>query len=173
MVTLTADDTTLLKDVGIFVEPVEVYDPRGRLLGLFVPANLERGKQLLAQLPQLFDREELKRRLSSGEKGITHDEMWGRIRRLEAERQRRGAAGEGDFTPEEAVAYVRTLREQAQAGRRRREDHDLQVQSRLGRQAGRFLEVPRTHGPHQSADDLARSQPAGASTEDRRIRAAE
>ena len=50
MIHLTADDTTLLKDLALFVEPVEISDADGKLVGLFVPASLERGKELYASL---------------------------------------------------------------------------------------------------------------------------
>jgi hypothetical protein len=62
MIQLTADDNSLLKDLGSFVEPVEILDSNGRLLGLFVPANLERGKRLYEELDARTDWEELDRR---------------------------------------------------------------------------------------------------------------
>lgn len=112
MGSFTADDRFLLRDVGVFLEPVEVLDAHGKLLGLFVPANLERCKQLQANLPAIFDREEAKRRMASTEPGSNHEEVWGRISRLETERKRRLQAGEKDFTPDEAVEFVRSLRKQ-------------------------------------------------------------
>jgi hypothetical protein len=117
MVSLTADDTVLLKDVSLYVEPVEVYDSAGKLLGLFVPANLERGKEMYARAEARIDWAEIERRKKSNEKGATLQEFWGRIKTLEAEMERRKAAGEKEFTHEEAVAYFKSLRKEgAQAG---------------------------------------------------------
>jgi hypothetical protein len=115
MIRLTADDTCLLKELRLFIEPVEVYDPAGRLLGLFVPANLERGKQLYAKAAANLDRAEIKRRLESKEPGVTHEEIWGRIRQLEAELKSREAAGQPPFTQEESLAFLRELGGQRQA----------------------------------------------------------
>lgn len=109
MVSVTADDARLLKDVRLFVEPVEVYDAKGKLLGLFVPANLERGKQMRAKVIAETDWAEIERRIDFNEKGASHEEVWCRIRQLEAEIQRRQTAGEKDFTTEEALAYYRSL----------------------------------------------------------------
>lgn len=114
MISLTADDTCLLKELQLFVEPVEVYDTSGKLLGLFVPANLERGKQLQAQARALFDADEFKRRLTNGKPGTSLREFWGWVRAFDQERERRKTASEPDFTTEEAVAFVRALREQHQ-----------------------------------------------------------
>src|SRR4051794_19430952 len=62
MVHLQADGEWLVKDLGKFVEPEDVYDESGKLLGLFVPANLERGKQLYAELDAKTDWAEVERR---------------------------------------------------------------------------------------------------------------
>src|ERR1700722_3878607 len=62
MIQLTADETSLLKDLHVFVEPVEVLDPSGKLLGLFVPAHLERGKGLCEETANNIDWEEIERR---------------------------------------------------------------------------------------------------------------
>jgi hypothetical protein len=62
MVELIADDRCLLKDLGRFIEPVEVLDANGNLLGLFVPANLERGKQIYAESMARIDWAEIDRR---------------------------------------------------------------------------------------------------------------
>jgi hypothetical protein len=62
MIHLTADDSSLLKDLRLFVEPVEVLDPSGKLLGLFVPANLERGKRLYEEMDERIDWAEIERR---------------------------------------------------------------------------------------------------------------
>src|SRR5207249_8464383 len=105
MISLTADETMLLKDVGMFVEPVEVYHPDGKLLGLFVPANLERGKELYARAAAQTDWREIERRSRLPEKGEPFEIVLARLKMLEAENERRKAAGEPEFTPEEGVAY--------------------------------------------------------------------
>lgn len=115
MVSLTADDTWLLKDLRGFIEPVEIYDASGKFLGLFVPANLERGKQIYAEAVAKIDRAEMERRLQSKEKGIPFEEVRAHLKLLEAEVERRKAAGEKELTPEEAVAFVRSLRRQQHA----------------------------------------------------------
>jgi len=115
MGSLIADDTWLVKNLRGFVEPVEVYDTTGKLLGVFVPANLERAKQLHAQVMAKIDRAEIERRLQSPEKGVPFEEVRARLKLLETEMERRKASGEKEFTPEEAVAFVRSLREQQHA----------------------------------------------------------
>lgn len=111
MVALTADDNRLLKDVGLFIEPIEVYDAKGKLLGLFVPANLERGKELYAQVEARIDRTEINRRKQSDEKGEPFEIVLERLRKLEAEIERRKSIGECDLTRDEALAYFRSLRD--------------------------------------------------------------
>jgi hypothetical protein len=44
MIQVTTDDRFLLSDLSKFMEPVEVLEPNGKLVGLFVPTNLERNK---------------------------------------------------------------------------------------------------------------------------------
>lgn len=109
MVSVTADDTVLLQDVRSYLEPVEVYDPSGKLLGLFIPANLERCKELSAQVAARIDRAEIERRMQSKEKAIPHEEVMAHLRMLEAETQRRKAAGEKELSSDEAVAFVRSM----------------------------------------------------------------
>src|SRR5689334_17472060 len=65
MIHVIADDSRLLKDLGRFIEPVEVSDANGKLLGLFVPANLERGKQLYEEAAARIDWAEIDRRAAS------------------------------------------------------------------------------------------------------------
>lgn len=67
MVELVADDRRLLKDLGRFIEPVEVLDADGKLLGLFVPANLERCKQLYDESVAKKDWAEIARRRARSE----------------------------------------------------------------------------------------------------------
>src|SRR5438876_172468 len=105
MISLTADDSALLQDIRLFVEPVEIYDTKGKLLGLFVPANLERGKQLYARALSQVDWVEMERRKQSKEQRIPNEEGLARLKLLEAEVDRRKEAGEREFTNEEALAY--------------------------------------------------------------------
>jgi hypothetical protein len=65
MVYLQADDETLLKVLALFVEPVEISDANGKLLGLFIPADLERGKRLYAQAAARSDEEKIAREMAS------------------------------------------------------------------------------------------------------------
>jgi hypothetical protein len=110
MIPLIADDTTLLKDVGMFVEPVEVYDTNSKLLGLFVPANLERAKEMAAQAAARIDWAEIERRRQNSDQGEPLQVTLARIRMLEQEIARRKAAGEKDFTVDEGLAYFQSLR---------------------------------------------------------------
>ncbi|MCI0459775.1 MAG: hypothetical protein L0Z62_22725 [Gemmataceae bacterium] len=112
MVALTADDTRLLKDMRLFLEPVEVYDTSGKLLGLFVPANLERAKERQAKALAQIDWAEIKRRKQSEEPRGTLQDALRRLHQLEAEMKRRKEAGEREFTTEEALAYFQSLRQQ-------------------------------------------------------------
>lgn len=105
MQSVTADDRTLLKDVGLLKQTVKICDPAGRLMGLFLPVQSDQ------ELTRLFDAEETTRRLASNAKGATHEEMWGRIKQLDAEINRRKAAGERPLTEDEGVAFCQALRE--------------------------------------------------------------
>jgi hypothetical protein len=112
MVTLQADDTRLLKDLRLFIEPVEVYSTDGKLLGLFVPANLERGKQIMAQAKASFDPAELKRRMEYKGPLNSFSELVQGMKALQNEHLRRQAAGERDFTFEEAQAFLEAHKKQ-------------------------------------------------------------
>jgi hypothetical protein len=79
MIHLTADDEMLLKDLGLFVEPVEITDAGGKLLGLFVPANLERGKQIYAQAAARTDLAEIERRERTETTGRSTQEVLERL----------------------------------------------------------------------------------------------
>lgn len=76
MVQLTADDTWALSDLGIFLEPVEISDSNGKLLGVFVPANLERGKQLYANGATKIDPAEIERRKRANNRAFTTEEVF-------------------------------------------------------------------------------------------------
>jgi hypothetical protein len=62
MIQVTADDRSLLSDLRKFGEPVEVLEPNGEIVGLFVPTNLERGKRLYDQKGSDIDWAEIERR---------------------------------------------------------------------------------------------------------------
>jgi hypothetical protein len=81
MVHVVADESWLLKDLALFAEPVEVRDEDGKLLGLFVPANLERGQQIYAEVAAGADRAEIERLRQSKEPGRTTAEV---LQRLQA-----------------------------------------------------------------------------------------
>ncbi len=83
MVVLTAADWIKLQDLGRFVEPVEIYDETGTFLGLFVPANLEQGKKLYAEVIAQTDWAELENRNQSKQPGKTTAEVLEYLRSLE------------------------------------------------------------------------------------------
>ena len=64
MITLQADDKRLLKVLAWCVETAEVYDKDGKLIGVFVPANLEQLREKYAQLRALVERDRLLGRTS-------------------------------------------------------------------------------------------------------------
>ncbi len=109
MVTLVADDTTLLKEVARFIEPIEVYDSAGKLLGLFVPGNLERCKERYARGIAQIDWAEIKRRKESKEEGVPTREVLRRLEVLRQEMERRKVAGQVPFTTEEALSFFQSL----------------------------------------------------------------
>jgi hypothetical protein len=82
MIHLTADEHCLLKELSMFIEPVEISDGNGKLLGLFVPANLERGKQRYAEAGARIDAAEIERRKQSKEKGYTTKEVFEHLKSL-------------------------------------------------------------------------------------------
>jgi hypothetical protein len=106
---IKADDTRLMKDLGRFIEPVEIYDAQGKMLGLFVPANLERCKEMYAKLEAMIDWEEVRRRGDNSRPRLLHAEVLARLKALDQEMQRRKAAGEKPFTKEEAKAFVHSV----------------------------------------------------------------
>jgi hypothetical protein len=110
MIALTADDTTLLKDLELFIEPVEVYDTTGKLLGLFVPGNLERCKELQARADAKTDWARIEQRRQLKGPAVPSEVVQAHLRLLQAEVDRRKAAGERPLTPEEGVAFIDCLR---------------------------------------------------------------
>jgi hypothetical protein len=82
MIVLHADNTMMLKNLGLFVEPVEVRDDACKLLGVFVPANLERGEKLYADGAAKIDRAEIERRKAAGERRLTTVEVFEHLKTL-------------------------------------------------------------------------------------------
>jgi hypothetical protein len=111
MVEVIADDSALLKRLGLYHEPVEIYDTAGKLLGLFVPANQAWVKEHYARLAQTIDRAELERRAQSTEGWEPLHVTLERLRKLEEEVERRRRAGEPEFTTAEGLAFFQALRE--------------------------------------------------------------
>src|SRR5581483_666410 len=76
MIQVTTGSKWTLSDLASFYEPVEIRDGQGKLLGLFVPANLERCDQLYARTASPHDRAEIDRRLrDEAGKGVTYKEV--------------------------------------------------------------------------------------------------
>ena len=61
MIQVTADDRSLLRDLRMFREPVEVLETNGEVVGLFVPMNLEQSKRLHDQKDSDIDWAEIER----------------------------------------------------------------------------------------------------------------
>lgn len=87
MVVLTADDHILVRQLEMFVEPVEVRDEAGKILGMFVPANLEKGQQLYAQLAKEVDWADIEERTRSKQAGKTTAEVLKMLDTLAANNQ--------------------------------------------------------------------------------------
>ena len=108
MIRVTADESFLLKDLSLFHDPVEVHDAQGKILGIFVPGNLERCQEIKARAASKIDHTEMLRRIQSGQEGtVTFRQILDQIHELEEEMKRRRAAGEPEWTREEALAYFR------------------------------------------------------------------
>src|SRR5437899_2344775 len=75
MVSLKLGDGWLLQDLANFVEPVQVTDSDGKVLGLFMPANPEQGKELNEKLDSETDWAEIERRAQCTEAGRTTEEV--------------------------------------------------------------------------------------------------
>jgi hypothetical protein len=109
MGSIKADDKRLLKDLGNYWEPVEVYDANDKLLGLFVPGNLERCKEKYAKLEAMIDWEEIRRRSDNSRPRIPNAQVLAGFKALEREMQRRASTGEQPLTKEEARALMRAV----------------------------------------------------------------
>ena len=79
MVHLVLSETSRLSDLTRFVEPVEIINANGKLVGLFVPANLERGRQRYEQLEAGTDRAETRRREPTERTGRTAKEIFDQL----------------------------------------------------------------------------------------------
>ncbi len=108
MTSIIADKSmlTALKHVK---ELTEIRDPKGQVIGIFTPKNLDRPSNH-AGLPTRLDLDENQRRKLSKEKPIPSREVLRHMRLLDAEIQRRIRAGERKLTGDEAVEFVRRLR---------------------------------------------------------------
>ncbi len=62
MIHLTIDDAWLVKDLATLHDTVEIWDANGKLIGVFVPGNLERIKRVYAEAIARTDFAELDRR---------------------------------------------------------------------------------------------------------------
>jgi hypothetical protein len=112
MVAIKINQGLQLKDLQQFYDPVEIHDEDGRVLGVYVPADLQQKRQRLAELEPPPTKEEIERIMKLPK--VPFAEVMDRFRKLQAESRRRVATGEPDFTGDEAVAYVRSLRESSE-----------------------------------------------------------
>ncbi len=78
---IIADDTPMLVLSGV-VEPVEIHDEEGKLLGVFVPANIEQTRKAYADFASRIDRAEIQRRKKSTQKGHTTKEVFEHLKTL-------------------------------------------------------------------------------------------
>lgn len=106
MFVVVANEVTLLKELGLYSDPVEVYDTEGQLLGLYVPANLGQGKGRSALAVPPTDWAEIERRRQSGGEAAPWEVVKERLQLLELEAERRRAAGEKEMTDEEVTAFM-------------------------------------------------------------------
>jgi hypothetical protein len=80
MITIRMDGQWRLEDLAAFVEPIELYDAQGKFIGLFVPANMERGKEIYAKAAAMHDPVETERRLREQKPGRLHSELLDELR---------------------------------------------------------------------------------------------
>ena len=85
-----------LEDLKRFVEPLEIYDADETFIGLFIPANMERGKAMIAAADARVDRVEIERRLREETGGIPLRQTIERMKALEEEMLPNGAAKTGE-----------------------------------------------------------------------------
>jgi hypothetical protein len=114
MLPVYADDSGRVKNLGLFFEPVEIWDASGKLLGVFVPANMERCKQQQAEFVASIDWAEIHRRQQDPGPREPLERTLLHLKQVDQESERRKAAGERPMTTDEAMAFYRELRRQAQ-----------------------------------------------------------
>jgi hypothetical protein len=108
MVTLKTDDTRFLHNLAWCIEPAEVYDKTGKLLGVFVPANLDKIKEKYGQLLAMVERDRHLHRDEKPGECTPHREVIANLTTLNEESERRQQSGEQPFTREEVEAFLRT-----------------------------------------------------------------
>lgn len=128
MIQLTADDKPMFV-LGGLVEPAEIYDSDGKLLGVFVPDALAEKRALYAKSEALFDPVEIERRKATEQGGVTTKELFEHLLSLTQD----------EDTREDLQQRIRKL-----------EDEELleQVRSLIKQEPGRsqLQELVRQHG---------------------------
>jgi hypothetical protein len=79
---LTADDLLLQRLQGI-VDPVEIRDPSGKLLGHYTPVLSPEEEEAYARAAQLVDLEEMKRLAETEQQGYSIEQVKEHLRSLE------------------------------------------------------------------------------------------
>jgi hypothetical protein len=79
---LTADESMLARLRGI-VEPVEIRDPAGKLLGRYTPVLTPEEEAAYARAAELFDLEELDRIAATDKGAYTIEQVLEHLRSLE------------------------------------------------------------------------------------------
>lgn len=79
---LIADEPLLSQLRGV-VEPVEIRDPGGKVLGHYTPVLSEEDDELYRQAAALFDPEEMERIAATETQGYTFDQVMEHLRSLD------------------------------------------------------------------------------------------
>jgi hypothetical protein len=79
---IVADEALLSRFHG-FMEPVEIRDPEGNLIGVYTPNVTPEMKAMYERAVELFDWEEIDRRRKNPGKMYTYEEVMARLRSLE------------------------------------------------------------------------------------------
>ena len=82
---LTADQVLLDRLAGV-MEPVEIRDGSGKVLGRFTPMFPDE-QERCERAAKYFDLAEAERALAEDQKGCSHAEMWERIHAIEQARR--------------------------------------------------------------------------------------
>src|ERR1700730_1192361 len=69
MIRIKVDSEWTLEDLGASIQPVEVYDRKNKLLGLFIPASMGRRIQRCGRKLSGAELTEIERRKQSPERG--------------------------------------------------------------------------------------------------------